>query len=105
MKIKYAQWKVDQKRFEGIIFFNHRQKYSYRRLLALGEDGEQYVDSFRWTPNLTNQNICTIKMVLLKNFLHSNSDFAVHKRESWLFYSLNINPIYALSKSQTYKWT
>ena len=26
-----------------------RQKYSYRRLLALGEDGEQYVDSFRWS--------------------------------------------------------
>merc|ERR1712037_295581 len=25
-----------------------RQKYSYRRLLALGEDGEQYVDSFRF---------------------------------------------------------
>jgi len=25
-----------------------RQKYSYRRLLALGENGEQYVDSFRF---------------------------------------------------------
>ena len=26
-----------------------RQKYSWRRLLALGQDGEQYVDSFRWS--------------------------------------------------------
>ena len=28
-------------------YFFARQKYSYKRLLALGEDGEQYVDSFR----------------------------------------------------------
>ena len=36
----------EREKIESAII-NFRQKYSYRRLLALNEDGEQYVDSFR----------------------------------------------------------
>jgi len=72
-----------------------RQKYSYRRLLALGEDGEQYVDSFRF-PSCC---ICFTQRTfyghfeLLRNAVDNTTLVpALEKRNSFLSSTARTNP-------------